>query len=86
MNTRAIELTEIKRDLANLPANQLAEVREFVHKLLDSAHSEQKEIQSLGGMWAGLGWEKIEDLEGEIRKLRQESSEHILNRFRDCNS
>jgi hypothetical protein len=80
MNTRAIELTEIKRDLANLPANKLAEVREYIRKLLPKSQ-EKKEVQSLEGIWAGLGWEKIEDLEGEIRKLRKESSEAILKKF-----
>jgi hypothetical protein len=80
MTIRAIELTEIKRDLANLPADKLAEVREYVRKLLPASRSPKKHVEPLRGIWKGLGWEKI-DLEEEIRKLRRESSEHILRRF-----
>jgi hypothetical protein len=81
MTPRAIELTEIKRDLANLPADKLAKVREYVRKLLPTPRPAKQAVQPLRGIWKGLGWEKIDDLEEEIRKLRRESSEHILKRF-----
>jgi hypothetical protein len=79
MTPRAIKLTEIKRDLANLPADKLAEVRAYVRKLLPAARA-KKHVEPLRGIWKGLGWEKL-DLEEEIRTLRRESSEHILKRF-----
>jgi hypothetical protein len=80
MTTRAIELTEIKRDLADLPADKLAEVREYVRKLLRNSRSVPINVESLEGIWEGLGWEKM-DVEEEIRKLRKESSESILKKF-----
>ncbi|HET6400690.1 MAG TPA: hypothetical protein VFH95_04745 [Candidatus Kapabacteria bacterium] len=80
MTTRAIELTEIKRDLANLPADKLAEVREYVRKLLKNIRPNPGHVESLEGIWEGLGWEKL-DLEEEIRTLRGEASEQILKRF-----
>jgi hypothetical protein len=84
MNRRAVELTEIKRDLARLPENKLAEVREFVRQLIPPG--QRPRIESLRGIWKGLGWENIEDLEGEIRLLRKESENQILERFNRCNS
>ena len=86
MTTRAIELTEIKRDLANLPADKLSDVREYVRKLLRKSRPAPSNVESLEGIWEGLGWEKIEDLEGEIRKMRKESSENILKKFDTWNS
>ena len=86
MTTRAIELTEIKRDLANLPADKLAEVREYVRKLLRKGRPIPSNIESLEGIWEGLGWEKIDDLEGEIRKMRKESSGNILKKLDKWNS
>jgi hypothetical protein len=79
MTTRAIEMTEIKRDLANLPPDKLAEVREYVRKLLPTTRT-KPHVEPLRGIWKGLGWEKI-DLEKELKTLRRESSEHILKRF-----
>jgi len=84
MTTRAIELTEIKRDLANLPADKLAEVREYVRKLLPTKRA-AKQVEPLRGIWKDLGWEKIDDLEGEIRKLRDESSAAILKKWERLN-
>ncbi len=86
MTTRAIELTEIKRDLANLPADKLADVREYVRKLLQKTRPAPRNVESLEGIWEGLGWEKIDNLEGEIRKMRKESSENILKKFNKWNS
>ena len=86
MTTRAIELTEIKRDLANLPADKLAEVREYVRTLLRNSRPVPSNVESLEGIWEGLGWEQFDDLEGEIRKLRKESSENILKKFDKWNS
>lgn len=82
MNTQAIELTEIKHDLANLPPDKLQEVHDFVRRLSPRSH---KNIQPLEGIWEGLGWEKV-DIEEEVRKLRQESSEQILKKFDNWNS
>lgn len=84
MTSRAIELTEIKRDLANLPADKLAEVREYVRKLLPAPRRATQPFQPLRGIWRGLGWEKV-DVEDEIRNLREESSNHTLKRFDDLN-
>ena len=81
MTTRAIALTEIKRDLASLPADKLAEVREYVRKLLPTKRAGDQRVEPLRGIWKDLGWEKIDDLEGEIRKLRDDSSAAILKKW-----
>ena len=85
MNARAIELTELKRELSHVPSNKLPELRKFIRTLIPHA-PEKKNIESLEGIWAGLGFEKIDNLEEEIRKLRKESGEQILKRFNNWNS
>src|SRR3954468_12079638 len=65
MTTRAIELTKIKRDLANLPVEKLAEVREYVRKLLPAKRAATPPPEPLRGIWKNMDWEKIDDLEGE---------------------
>jgi hypothetical protein len=85
MNVRAIELREIKRDLAKLPPDKLGEVKDFVRRMLPSASLKPK-TESLEGMWKGQGWENLTNLEEEIRALRDEAGQHILDKFDRCNS
>ncbi|HEX5315007.1 MAG TPA: hypothetical protein VFX22_00030 [Candidatus Kapabacteria bacterium] len=85
MNAHAIELTEIKRDLAKLPPDKLGEVKDFIRRMLPSASLKPK-IESLKGMWKDQGWENLTDLEEEIRALSQETEQQILDKFDRCNS
>ena len=81
MSSRAIELTEIKRDLAKLPESKLAEVHDYIRQRIPNSNGDERNIKSLEGIWEGLGWEKIEDLEGELRQIRKENAAQILKRF-----
>jgi hypothetical protein len=40
----------------------------------------QKEPKTLAGIWKNKGFEKIKDLDGEIRNLRKELGNQILER------
>lgn len=53
---------------------------DFVEFMLSQSQVKHKKIMRLGGMWKNLGFEKVDDLEGEIRKIRQEASSAILNK------
>jgi len=86
MNARAIELTEIKRDLAQLPPDKLGEVKDFVHRLLPTTQTTLPKIESLKGMWKGQGWENLTNIEEEIRALSKETEQQILDKFDRCNS
>ena len=68
-----------------MPSNKLSEVRKFIRTLIPY-RPEKKNIESLEGIWEGIGFEKIDNLEEEIRNLRKESEEQILKRFNDWNS
>lgn len=87
MTQRVIELTALKRELAHLPESKLHEVREFIRRFLSgSGGPDQRNVRSLEGIWAGLGWETVNDPESEIRKLRSEGSRHALDRNKDWNT
>ena len=86
MNKRAIELTEIKHDLAMLPPDKLSEAKDFVRRLLPNPRFSGPEASSLKGIWKDQGWEKLTDLEEEIRALREETGKQILDKFDSCNS
>jgi len=80
MQTSAAQLTAIQKKLVILPEEKLQQVMDFVEFMLSQSQVEHKKIIKLGGFWKNLGFEKIADLEAEIRKIRQESSYAILNK------
>lgn len=43
-----------------------------------------KRVQQLEGIWEGLGFERISDVETSIRELRQDSEESLLRRLAKC--
>ena len=77
MESVAVRKSEIQKKLSILPAEKLQQVADFVEFVLFQSQIEHKKIVKLGGIWADLGFDKISDLEGEIRKIRQEASDAI---------
>ena len=75
---------EIVRQLSQVPAERLNEIGSFVKFILFQSNikttSKQKEPKTLGGIWKNKGFEKIKDLDREIRNLRKELGNQILER------
>ncbi len=80
MQASATQLTAIQKKLAILPAEKLQQVMDFVDFILSQAQVEHKKIIKLGGTWKNRGFEKIENLEAEISKIRHEASKGIINK------
>lgn len=79
MNPHAQEILEIKGILSRIPANKLPEVKELLEPL--ATEKVANEIESPEGIWAGLGFEEIDDtLEDDIREIRKEADEAILRK------
>ncbi|HLF88830.1 MAG TPA: hypothetical protein VI451_07810 [Anaerolineales bacterium] len=80
MNTPAIKKTEIIRDLARIPDNKLDSVRKYIDSILAESKQRTRKNQSLKGIWKDAGFEKIADLEEEIKNTKKQLSDSILKR------
>lgn len=80
METVAVKRTKIQKQLSILPQEKLQQVSDFVEFVLLQSKVEHKRVVKLGGIWKNLGFEKIGNLEAEIRKIRQDASSAILEK------
>ena len=86
MQTTAMTLNKIRSKLAKVPDDKLSEIDDFVEFILQKSRSKGKKIVKLEGIWKGLGFEKIDNLESEIKKIRKESEELIAQRVHKWNT
>ncbi len=84
MNTNAMK-SKIKWNLTQLSPEEVEEVNNLVQSLLEQKKTERR-IVNLEGIWEGIGFEKILDLEGEIKKIRKELAEQLLRRSERWNT
>lgn len=77
MNDAAIKKTEIVRALALIPDSKLDRVHLYIETILRESHLPEKSSQSLKGIWSDKGFEKILDLENELKEVRKELTESI---------
>ncbi|MGH7493802.1 MAG: hypothetical protein ACREOO_15600 [bacterium] len=78
MNTAAIKKTEIVRELSRVPEHKLDSVRMYIDAILAESKRLAKSNRSLKGIWSNRGFEKIVDLEAELREARKQTSDVIL--------
>lgn len=78
--TNAILKAEIIRGLESLAEGGLDEVRAHVNALVEANGRRESARKSLAGIWKGRGFERISDLEGEIREARESLGEAIARR------
>lgn len=76
----AIKILEMKRDLEEIPQARLAEVDRYLKSLRVKKKSKAKQLQTLSGIWANKGFEKIINTENEIILFRKELGKQILRK------
>ena len=87
MEIEEINITKIKQNLFKIPKDRLAEVNDFIEFILMKSEScPLKRVEKLEGIWKGLGFERISDLDKSIRDIRSESEKAMLNRMGKCNT
>ncbi len=79
MHSKAIKKIELKHKITQLPENKLDEAETFLTHLLSEEVQPKKRI-SLKGIWKNKGFEKIMDLDSELKSIREELSESILKK------
>ncbi|GAK53144.1 hypothetical protein U14_04404 [Candidatus Moduliflexus flocculans] len=79
MNTAAIAKSEIIQELSRIPEEELYIVKRYIDSILEK-YPKPLSDQSLKGIWKDVGFEKLIDLEKDVRDVRRELQEIILNR------
>lgn len=72
MNNTALKISELTHALTRIPESELDSVMAYVSSILADSRVSKPENRSLKGIWAGLGFESIIDLEAELRSVRRE--------------
>lgn len=80
MQTTGLKLTEIQKDLYLLPEPKLDEVKDFIEFILFKSLAQEKCVVQLKGIWANKGFEKIDNLEAELKELRREMVDSMLKK------
>ncbi len=85
-NRNVLKKFEIMKELSYVPPERLNEVDSFIKFILYQSNVKTdrrvKEPKTLGGVWKNRGFEKIKNLDEEIRKLRNELGNQILERHK----
>ena len=85
-NNSVLKKYEIIRELSYVPEERLSEVDTFIKFILFQSkirtNNRKVEPKTLAGIWKGKGFEKIADLDEEIRNLRKELGNQILERHK----
>jgi len=87
METEETNISKVKQNLYKIPKAKLAEINDFIEFILMKTElSQLKRVEKLEGIWNGLGFERIPDIDKSIREIRSESEKSILDRIANCNT
>ena len=71
---------KIRKNLNKIPPKVLKQVSDYIEFLLEKHARQERRILKFEGIWQGLGFEKLADLESQIRDVRKETNDSLLNR------
>lgn len=80
MQSTAMKKIELMQKITQLPEKKLGEVEAFLKRLLSQLEVQPPKPISLKGIWKNKGFEKISDLESELKSIRSELSNSLLKK------
>lgn len=80
MGITALKINEIQKELFLLPDEKIDEVKDFVDFILHKSKAKKRKVVKMEGIWEGKGFEKIKNLEEELKAARKEISESVLKK------
>lgn len=87
MEIEETDMAKVKQNLLKIPKARLPEINDFLEFILSKTESSRmKRVERLEGIWQGLGFERISDLDNSIREIRDESEKAMLDRMTKCNT
>ncbi len=70
----------LMHELSRIPETRIDAVMTYLETVLADIPTPSPQQQSLKGIWKDAGFEKITDVEKELRTVRQELQEEIMKR------
>ena len=80
MDAIKIAKVELKNRISSIPDEKFKKVSESINSIIANSETMPKQPISLTGIWKGKGFEKLADLQSEIKKVRKEVQNSILQR------
>ena len=80
MNTSAIKKMEIINSLSLVPGSSLDKIKEYIDALMAESDISQPDNISLKGIWKDKGFNEITDFDAELKEIRQQLGNSILER------
>jgi len=80
MNTFAIKKMEIINSLSLVPGTSLDRIKEYIDTLIAHSDVPRPGRRSLKGIWKNKGFEKIADLDAELKEIRRQLENSIFER------
>ncbi len=71
----------LNKKIALLPDDKINKIMAFIDDILKSTDSNSLKRVNLCGIWKNKGFEKIENLESEIKKVRKQLNNSTLKIF-----
>ena len=80
MQTTAMQKIKLMKIISVIPQENFKEIKTFIDFVLAQSQVSIPKQISLQGIWKNKGFENIIDLETELREIRKEMNDAILNR------
>lgn len=80
MQTTALQKIELMKKISIIPQERFREVKSFIDFVLGQSQVSIPKSINLRGIWKNKGFEKIIDLEAELKEVRKEMNVSILSK------
>jgi hypothetical protein len=80
MNTTAIKRIEIINALSRVPVSSLDKIKAYIDTFVAEPDKPKNRNFSLKGIWKNKWFEKIADLDAELKETRQQLGSSVLAR------
>jgi hypothetical protein len=82
MQSRAMKKIEIDKKLSLIPEDKIDEINDFIEFILSKSQIQRQRPVNLRGIWKEKGFEKIKDIESELKEIRRDLTDSVLKRKR----
>ena len=76
---------KIKININKMPEEYLTDIDNYIEYILFKNSKRNEISEKLEGIWKDIGFEKIIDIDNEIRNIRNKSHSDLINRVNDWN-